>query len=46
VGNRRHRGVVLIAAVLIFAATKPDSFGVERTASIGAAPDKIFPVHQ
>jgi hypothetical protein len=43
VGNRRHRGVVLIAAVLIFAATKPDSFGVERTASIGAAPDKIFP---
>jgi hypothetical protein len=36
--------VVLIAAVLIFAATKPDSFGVERTALIGAAPDKVFPL--
>jgi hypothetical protein len=36
--------VVLIAAVLIFAATKPDSFGVRRATSIGAAPDKIFPL--
>jgi carbon monoxide dehydrogenase subunit G len=36
--------VVVIAAVLIFAATRPDSFGVERSTSIGAAPDKIFPL--
>jgi hypothetical protein len=36
--------VVLIAAVLIFAATRPDSFGVQRTTSIGAAPDRIFPL--
>jgi carbon monoxide dehydrogenase subunit G len=36
--------VVLIAAVLIFAATRPDSFAVERSTSIGADPDKIFPL--
>ncbi|MGH8528672.1 MAG: SRPBCC family protein [Nevskiales bacterium] len=35
--------VVLIAAVLIYAATKPDSFRVERSASIKAPPEKIFP---
>jgi uncharacterized protein YndB with AHSA1/START domain len=35
---------VLIAGVLIFASTQPDSFKVERTASIKAAPDKIFPL--
>ncbi|MBI3897012.1 MAG: SRPBCC family protein [Gammaproteobacteria bacterium] len=34
--------VVLIAAVLIYAATKPDSFSVQRSARIKAAPDKIF----
>lgn len=34
--------VVLIAGVLIFAATKPDTFRVERAASIKAPPDKIF----
>ena len=31
-----------IAAVLIFAATRPDSFHVERSAFIKAPPDKIF----
>jgi Polyketide cyclase / dehydrase and lipid transport len=36
--------VVLIAAVLIFAARKPDTFRVQRAASIGAAADKIFPL--
>ena len=36
--------VVIIAAILIFAATKPDTFKVERTASIKAAPEKIFPL--
>jgi hypothetical protein len=36
--------VVAIAAVLIFAATRPDAFAVERSTSIGAGPDKIFPL--
>jgi hypothetical protein len=36
--------VVLIAAVLIFAATRPGSFRVQRATWIGAAPDKIFPL--
>lgn len=34
--------VVLIAAVLIFAATKPDSFRIERAVIIKAPPEKIF----
>lgn len=34
----------LIAAVLIYAATRPDSFRVQRTVSIGAPPEKIFPL--
>jgi Polyketide cyclase / dehydrase and lipid transport len=34
--------VALIAAVLIFAATKPDIFRVQRAASIKAPPEKIF----
>ena len=33
--------VVLIGAVLIFAATKPDTFRVQRAASIKAPPEKI-----
>jgi carbon monoxide dehydrogenase subunit G len=36
--------VVLVIALLIFAATKPDSFQVQRTASIKAPPEKIFPL--
>jgi uncharacterized protein YndB with AHSA1/START domain len=35
--------VVVAAGILIYAATKPDSFSVQRTASIKAAPEKIFP---
>lgn len=35
--------VVVVAAILIFAATKPDSFRVARTATIKAPPEKIFP---
>ena len=35
--------VVGIAGVLAFATTKPDTFRVERNASINAPPDKIFP---
>jgi len=36
--------VVLIAGLLLYAATKPDSFRVERTASIKAPPERIFPL--
>jgi len=36
--------VLLIAAVLAFAATRPDSFSVRRAASIKASPEKIFPL--
>ena len=36
--------VVLIAGVLAFAATKPDTFRVQRSASIKAPPEKIFAV--
>lgn len=32
-----------IAAILIYAATRPDSFRVERSASLNAPPEKIFP---
>ncbi|MBI3545346.1 MAG: SRPBCC family protein [Gammaproteobacteria bacterium] len=35
---------VLIAALLIYAATRPDSFRVERSISIKAPPEKIFPL--
>ena len=34
--------VVLIAALLVFAATKPDTFRVQRAASIKAPPEKVF----
>jgi hypothetical protein len=36
--------VVLIAGVLLFAATKPDMFRVQRTARIKAPPERIFPL--
>jgi hypothetical protein len=35
--------VLLIGAILVFAATRPDSFGVQRATSIKAPPEKIFP---
>jgi uncharacterized protein YndB with AHSA1/START domain len=34
----------LIAALLVFAATKPDTFRVQRAAAIKAPPEKIFPL--
>jgi uncharacterized protein YndB with AHSA1/START domain len=37
-------GAVLIAVVVIFAATRADAFHVERTVDIKAAPEKIFPL--
>ena len=36
--------VVLIGAVLGYAATRPDTLHVQRAASIKAPPDKIFPL--
>jgi uncharacterized protein YndB with AHSA1/START domain len=36
--------VVLLAALLIFASMKPDTFRVQRATSIKAPPDKIFPL--
>ena len=36
--------VVLIAAVLIYAATRPDTFIVQRALLIKAPPEKIFPL--
>jgi len=33
-----------VAGVLAFAATKPDSFSVQRSTSIKAPPEKIFPL--
>ncbi len=36
--------VVLIAALLAYAATRPKNFRVVRTASIAAPPEKIFPL--
>ena len=35
--------VVVVAGILIYAATKPDSFRVQRTVTIKAPPEKIFP---
>mgnify|MGYP001434113858 CR=1 FL=1 len=34
--------VVLVAAVLVYAATRPDTFRVERSVSIKAPPEKVF----
>jgi uncharacterized protein YndB with AHSA1/START domain len=36
--------VVLLCGVIIFAATKPDTFRVERAMTIKAPPEKIFPL--
>lgn len=36
--------VAAVAALLIFAATRPDTFRVERTARIDAPAEKIFPL--
>jgi hypothetical protein len=34
--------VLLIGGILIFAATRPDTFRIERSASIKAKPEKVF----
>lgn len=35
--------VCLVAAILIYAATRPDTFRVQRTKRINSPPDKIYP---
>ena len=35
---------VIVAGIVIYAATRPDTFRVQRSASIKAPPDKIFPL--
>jgi len=35
---------VLVAAILLVASTRPDTFRTVRSATIGAPPDKIFPL--
>ena len=35
---------VSVAAILVFAATKPDTFHIERAVVIQAPPDKVFPL--
>lgn len=37
-------GVVLITGFLVYTATRPDSFRVERATTIKAAPEKVFPL--
>ena len=34
--------VVILAGVLVYAATRPDSFRIERSATIKAPPEKVF----
>jgi hypothetical protein len=36
--------IILVAAILILALTKPDSFNVQRTTAINAPPEKILPL--
>ena len=36
--------LLAIVALLIYAATKPDSFRIERSTSIKAPPEKVFPL--
>ncbi|HEV7919804.1 MAG TPA: SRPBCC family protein [Thermoanaerobaculia bacterium] len=36
--------VAIIAVILIWAATRPNDFAVQRTATINAPPEKIFPL--
>jgi uncharacterized protein YndB with AHSA1/START domain len=36
--------LIVVAGILIYAATRPDSFRVQRSASIKAPPEKVFPL--
>jgi hypothetical protein len=36
--------IILVAVILVYAATKPDTFSVKRTISINAPAEKIYPL--
>ena len=36
--------VLVLAAILIYAAAKPDSFGLQRATAINAPAERIFPL--
>jgi uncharacterized protein YndB with AHSA1/START domain len=36
--------LVALAVILLYAASKPDTFAIQRSATIAAPPDKIFPL--
>lgn len=36
--------VVVLASILLFAATRPDVYGIQRVTTIDAPPEKIFPL--
>jgi hypothetical protein len=36
--------VVIVAAILVYAATKPDAFKIERQIVVAAPPEKVFPL--
>jgi hypothetical protein len=36
--------IILVAVILVYAATKPDAFSVQRTTSINAPAEKIYPL--
>ena len=36
--------LVVVAAVLVYASLQPDTFRVQRSATIGAPPDKVYPL--
>lgn len=36
--------LALVAAVLLYAASRPDHFRIERSVTVNASPDKIFPL--
>jgi Polyketide cyclase / dehydrase and lipid transport len=36
--------VIAVAAVLLYAATRPDSFQIQRSVKIAAPPEKVFPL--
>ena len=36
--------VAVIAVLLIYASTRPDTFTVDRSITIQASPEKVFPV--
>jgi uncharacterized protein YndB with AHSA1/START domain len=36
--------VVLLAGILLFAASKPDTFRIQRSLTMNASPEKIFPL--